>query len=62
MVTGIGEEIRRKRLERGFSQTELAGLVRVHRMTISSWELEHTSPHRLHRWMLEKVLGMKLDK
>ncbi len=56
----MGEQIRNGRLARGLTQATLAGLVRVDRCSVSNWERDRTAPKRLHRWMLEQVLGCKL--
>jgi len=57
----LGSQIRERRLAHGLTQAELAAFVRVDRCSVSNWERGRTEPKRLHRWMLEKVLGCKLS-
>ena len=40
----VGDRIRKKRLDCGLTQKQLARMLRVNEMTIANWELNHTSP------------------
>ena len=43
-LKGIGENIRRLRIENNYSQEELAAKLYVSRQAISSWEIAKTIP------------------
>ena len=43
-ATTLGQRIRKRRLEHGLKQVELAGLLRVNPRTIVNWERDRTQP------------------
>ena len=58
----IGNRIRKRRLEMGLKQVELAKLLDVHEMTIVNWEKGKTSPSGRHLKLVNRFLKGDLSK
>ena len=41
----LGEHLRKKRMDQGLRQADVAAIIRVDKETVGSWELGHTEPH-----------------
>jgi transcriptional regulator with XRE-family HTH domain len=54
-----GDEVRDARVKAGYSQQELADIMRVSRMTIYNWEHEVHNPSKRDMEYLERVLLLK---
>lgn len=60
MEVTIGEFIRAKREEKGWSQTEMSYEARISTNVISNWETGHASPNVRHLEKLASVLEFEL--
>lgn len=59
--TLVGERIRQLRIERGFSQQELADLVRVSVQAVSQWENGKSQPDVWNALALTGILSVSID-
>lgn len=53
----VGENIKRIRLKRGFTQAQIADKLNISEKTMSSWEVNRTEPNMGNIEMLAKVLS-----
>jgi transcriptional regulator with XRE-family HTH domain len=53
----LGDHLRRRRLERGLQQSEVAGILGVHFNTVATWELNQKSPVARHVPKIHEFLG-----
>lgn len=60
-LKGIGENIRRLRIENNYSQEELASKLYVSRQAISSWEIAKTIPTIDNVVMLKDIFNINID-
>ena len=60
-LKGIGENIRRLRIENNYSQEELASKLYVSRQAISSWEIAKTIPTIDNIVMLKDIFNINID-
>lgn len=57
----LGEQIRKAREEKNYSQEELASRLEVSRQAISKWENDTAIPKGINREMLNQELGLSLS-
>ena len=58
----VGENIRSKRLERGWSQTKLANKIMSHTTSVSYWEAGKYLPHFTYVVAMADVFGCSIDE
>lgn len=58
----LADQIRKRRIERGFSQDELAAAIFVSRQTISNWETDKTYPDVQSLLLLSQLFGVSIDE
>ena len=58
----IGKNIREVRLEKGFSQEELANRLNVSRQTISKWEVGESTPDMENLVAISELFEISLDE
>ncbi len=56
----IGDLIRQKRKALGFSQAQLAELIKVNKSAVAQWELNATRPTEENMGVLKRVLGIEV--
>lgn len=56
-----GQHLRRARAAAGFTQQQLADLVGVHRVAITTWETDRRRPHRRNARRLQQALGQPVS-
>ena len=58
----VGENIRNKRLERGWSQTKLANKIKTHASSISYWEAGKSLPHPIFLIAVADIFKCSIDE
>ena len=58
----LGENIREKRLKRGWSQAQLAKRLGASSQAISKWERDTSSPSIYNVWDMADVFGCTIDE
>ena len=58
----LGNQIRQRRKEKGFSQEQFAEMVYVSRQTVSNWETGRTYPDVQSLLLMSAVLDVTVDE
>lgn len=60
-ITHIGIRVKKLRIEKGFSQDELASLLNISQSNISRLEIGELEPNMFHLAMLKRLLNTNYD-
>ncbi|NYF20781.1 transcriptional regulator with XRE-family HTH domain [Xanthomonas sp. JAI131] len=61
-MTGIGQLIKARRIELGYSSRDLARHLGITTQAISNWELQGRSPSKAHLAKIASFLGMRMEE